>query len=101
MPFYLLPGCCPPPLAAYGGGQVLYSLASPANAVNRAPQNPNPPKIRKEFPETWIWETVDEERLISNPDCTTRVKKKAVIGTLVMVKQLLSLAEPSNVLSCP
>lgn len=42
-----LPG---PPLAiaSFGGGGVAPS---------------EPPRIRKEFPETWLWETIDEERL--------------------------------------
>lgn len=51
-------------MAAFGGApQVLYSLAKPGSPVVQDSPTDQPPKIRTEFPETWMWDTIDEERL--------------------------------------
>lgn len=56
------------PAVAYAS-PISLSLAGPAlmNKVSVAEtQVASAPTIRKEFPETWIWEMIDEERLPFN-----------------------------------
>lgn len=45
----------PAPVAAFGG------IASGAGG---SPPPPPEPVVRKEFPETWIWDSITEERLV-------------------------------------
>ena len=51
-----------------GVSHVYLALASPVSAVTSllgvasVPSTTATPKIRTEFPETWLWENIDEER---------------------------------------
>lgn len=51
--------------------EVLYSLASAGISplAANSPEHVSPPKIRKDFPETWIWDLMNDIRLRSQTNC--------------------------------
>lgn len=53
---------------------------------------PPPPKIRKEFPETWIWETLNaESRFVNRKSCIGNFLKSNVVYlfTQVIIMKLM------------